>query len=340
MYHSLPSNTRPRSANDQALFTFPQSVGIAGGRPSSSYYFVASQANSLFYLDPHFTRPAIPLEVPPSFVAGPETARPPPATSTRPMSKQTESSSSASSPSLDQSDDILASSVIIPAGETVDNEEAILLPDMSASAILADERAQGGAQGGYEGYKPYRLDMVDADDASSGSEPSLSPTKPARTNIAFGQDGLSRPRSNLAPPVPTTATGAASSATSPPDSPQTGFASAPAQEADVFSAPPRRASLAVDAETKWYATAYAEAQLKTYHCDKVRKIPLSALDPSMLLGFLVRDEADFEDFCERVSRVRDYFTSVQAQSRAWGPEADVAAPAKDLFGAGRTARVG
>lgn len=46
----------------QALFTFPQSVGIAGGRPSSSYYFIGTQGDGLFYLDPHFTRPAIPLK--------------------------------------------------------------------------------------------------------------------------------------------------------------------------------------------------------------------------------------------------------------------------------------
>src|SRR5882762_3242219 len=51
--------------NEQALYTFPQSVGIAGGRPSSSYYFVGSQADNLFYLDPHHARPAIPLRLPP-----------------------------------------------------------------------------------------------------------------------------------------------------------------------------------------------------------------------------------------------------------------------------------
>ncbi|KAJ7712218.1 hypothetical protein B0H16DRAFT_1625925 [Mycena metata] len=32
------------------LYTFPQSVGIAGGRPSSSYYFVGAQGDGLFYL--------------------------------------------------------------------------------------------------------------------------------------------------------------------------------------------------------------------------------------------------------------------------------------------------
>ncbi|GAA5856862.1 hypothetical protein JCM9279_007019 [Rhodotorula babjevae] len=48
----------------KAIFRIPQSVGIAGGRPSSSYYFVGAQANALFYIDPHHPRPAIPLVLP------------------------------------------------------------------------------------------------------------------------------------------------------------------------------------------------------------------------------------------------------------------------------------
>ncbi|KZO92117.1 hypothetical protein CALVIDRAFT_557798 [Calocera viscosa TUFC12733] len=47
----------------KALFTFPQTVGIAGGRPSSSYYFVGTQGDHLFYLDPHHTRPTVPLRM-------------------------------------------------------------------------------------------------------------------------------------------------------------------------------------------------------------------------------------------------------------------------------------
>jgi len=39
----------------------PQSVGIAGGRPSSSHYFVGVQGPYFFYLDPHHTRPALPF---------------------------------------------------------------------------------------------------------------------------------------------------------------------------------------------------------------------------------------------------------------------------------------
>lgn len=63
------------NTHHQTLFTWPQSVGIAGGRPSSSYYFVGTQADALFYLDPHHARPAVPLRPPP-----------PPSSSTYPLS--------------------------------------------------------------------------------------------------------------------------------------------------------------------------------------------------------------------------------------------------------------
>ncbi|KAJ7205877.1 hypothetical protein C8J57DRAFT_1615298 [Mycena rebaudengoi] len=51
------------------LYTLPQSVGIAGRRPSSSYYFVGVQGDGLFYLDPHHSRPAVPLRPPPTPLA-------------------------------------------------------------------------------------------------------------------------------------------------------------------------------------------------------------------------------------------------------------------------------
>ncbi|KAF5677269.1 cysteine protease atg4 [Fusarium heterosporum] len=43
-----------------AALQMSQSVGIAGGRPSSSHYFIGAQGSFLFYLDPHHTRPALP----------------------------------------------------------------------------------------------------------------------------------------------------------------------------------------------------------------------------------------------------------------------------------------
>lgn len=59
----------------QQLFAFPQSVGIAGGRPSSSYYFVGYQGDSLYYLDPHHVRPAIPFKHPPPRVTQSSTSQ-------------------------------------------------------------------------------------------------------------------------------------------------------------------------------------------------------------------------------------------------------------------------
>ena len=43
----------------KASLQMPQSVGIAGGRPSSSHYFFGIQGDQLFYLDPHVTRSAL-----------------------------------------------------------------------------------------------------------------------------------------------------------------------------------------------------------------------------------------------------------------------------------------
>ncbi|KAF2814885.1 uncharacterized protein BDZ99DRAFT_515650 [Mytilinidion resinicola] len=50
----------------KASLQMPQSMGIAGGRPSASHYFVGTQANTLFYLDPHDTRRFLPHPSPPN----------------------------------------------------------------------------------------------------------------------------------------------------------------------------------------------------------------------------------------------------------------------------------
>ncbi|KAJ5299325.1 hypothetical protein N7476_010882 [Penicillium atrosanguineum] len=48
----------------RASLQYPQSVGVAGGRPSASHYFMGVQDSQLFFLDPHITRPTIPAKGP------------------------------------------------------------------------------------------------------------------------------------------------------------------------------------------------------------------------------------------------------------------------------------
>lgn len=43
----------------KACFELPSFVGIAGGRPNSSLYFIGLHGDDLIYLDPHFSRPAL-----------------------------------------------------------------------------------------------------------------------------------------------------------------------------------------------------------------------------------------------------------------------------------------
>ncbi|OCF45204.1 hypothetical protein I317_01007 [Kwoniella heveanensis CBS 569] len=265
----------------KALFTFPQSVGIAGGRPSSSYYFVGSQANSLFYLDPHFTRPAIPLEIPPAPTAA-------------------------------------VSSPHSPSGGTTQDapeEDPVVVDPLEASA----EHSSGPT---------YALDVVHVDDISSQSEsegesnisssPSTRVRRPRRTSKAAKRliaKGVTPPRPRPAAPV---------RAPSPPAeltqhdafSPASPSTSAPTTHNPLDPLP-------VDPSVKWYANAYPEAALRTFHCEKVKKMPLSGLDPSMLLGFLVKDEADWDDFVDRANKLPHKIFTIQDEPPSWDVDSDV-----------------
>ncbi|KAJ7205872.1 hypothetical protein C8J57DRAFT_1734527 [Mycena rebaudengoi] len=164
------------------LYTFPQSVGIAGGRPSSSYYFVGVQGDGLFYLDPHHSRPAIPPRPRPTPSAqfGSSTSEPP-------------ASRAGSQEPRVGSLEARAASPPIAEGELV----------------LNAQRAEDAAE----------------EDAS----------------------GMAR------------------------------------------------------AEAAFYQRAHAPVVLRTFHCEKVRKMPLSGLDPCMLLGFVCRDEGEWVDLRRRTA---------------------------------------
>ncbi|KAI5474555.1 cysteine protease, autophagy-related protein 4, ATG4 [Pseudohyphozyma bogoriensis] len=160
----------------KTIFNFPQSVGIAGGRPSSSYYFVGAQANSLFYIDPHHSRPSVPLRQPPPELFG------------------------------------IAQSLPLSTP---------LAPSLNPTSTTEP-----------------------TDYAVSDSFVTVIPASPA---VTVSNNGVSEEKL-----------------------------------ADFF----------VD--------AYPDSALRSYHTERVRKMPLSSLDPSMLVGFLIQDEGDWEDFSSRV----------------------------------------
>jgi cysteine protease ATG4 len=174
----------------------------------------------------------------------------------------------------------------------------------------------------------YTLDVVDVDDLSDDSDASSPSRRKATKQLHPGRNGQSGAERNARQTPP-----ASPIRRRQPGTPSTPIASRRPSEAgttkpvEIISAPvngqtptrPRRststtASAAsgsgsgkpvrkVDPSVAWYNNAYSEAQLRTFHCEKVRKLPLSGLDPSMLLGFVCRDEKEFEDFCERVKAV-------------------------------------
>jgi cysteine protease ATG4 len=183
-----------------------------------------------------------------------------------------------------------------------------------------------------------RLDMVDVDDISDDSDNSLSPTKNRHKRGRHAKKlsiVQSIPRES--PPLPSRTTSTPTTPIPPSSSKTADVFDAPQPSTsarDIFASADTGEAPLMDPQTAWYIDAYTETQLRTFHSDKVRKMPLSGLDPSMLLGFLVRDEADFEDFCRRVSSV-SLCHVCNERVRLIPPVAS-----EDLFGSGGTSNVG
>lgn len=215
------------------LYTFPQSVGIAGGRPSSSYYFVGSQADNLFYLDPHHARPTVPLRLP-AEVGSP------------------------------------------------DNE-----PDHR-------RRTKRGSSSTASSTGHQRAPTSPSSSIRTGSSTFSyhAPTSPSPLQHQFSESGSSSSSSNQI--------------LSPSEMDQ----SENTTEGNL------------DRLQEHFVNAYSAAELKTFHCERVRKMPLSGLDPSMLIGFLCRDEADWIDFRRRVGDLPRTIFSVQDEPPTWPADSD------------------
>lgn len=226
----------------QALFTFPQSVGIAGGRPSSSYYFMGSQADNLFYLDPHHTRPAVPLR-----------PAPPASLHDYPSSRET----------------------------TPDN----------TSESRGNQRSSGTQ--------------------SSSSHHHRAPTSPSSVKTGSSTFSYHAPLSPspLQHQISTSSSVSGVSSTSASSQPASRWQSASLPTSPGLTASdldPREPNIEdedLNLAAAHYVTQYSATELRTFHCDRVRKMPLSGLDPSMLLGFLCKDEDDWVDLRRRVNEV-------------------------------------
>ncbi|KAJ6491104.1 hypothetical protein C8R45DRAFT_1138163 [Mycena sanguinolenta] len=174
----------------QRLYTSPQSVGVTGGPPFSSYHFVGVQADGLFCVDPHHSGPAVdlrrfvdrdPLSMPPQLRRPPmATHRPRPRTHTK--------------------------RTVVSAWARMRRPEF-----GHGHGVMAEDRHH------------------------------------RERHLAGGATGT--------------------------------------------------------AEEAYYARAYTVAEMRPFHCEQVRKIPMSGLDPSMLLGFVCRDEAEWVDLRRRIKEV-------------------------------------
>ncbi|KAJ7243237.1 hypothetical protein C8J57DRAFT_1477182 [Mycena rebaudengoi] len=84
---------------------------------------------------------------------------------------------------------------------------------------------------------------------------------------------------------------------------------------------PARAASPLMTEAAFYQCAHAPAELRTFHSEKVRKTPLGGLDPSMLLGFVCRDEGEWVDLRSRIVLLPRTNFAIQDEPPTW-PRAD------------------
>ncbi|KIY53156.1 hypothetical protein FISHEDRAFT_63526 [Fistulina hepatica ATCC 64428] len=238
------------------LYTFPQSLGIAGGRPSSSYYFVGSQANDLFYLDPHHARPTVPVS----------------RTRTTPEGERDRWKK-----------------------DKTPKEKHHYFGFHHGQSSSSHERHQPTAPSPL--HKQVGLGIE-----HSNSSASITPS-PSKPSSQAGSRAHSPPPSSRSPPstIP---------AVVPAEPTSQRFSTRPSTSTAPVLPPELQAH---------YLAAYSTPELRTFHCERVRKMPMSGLDPSMLIGFLCRDKEDWEDWRRRVNNLPRQIFSVQDDFPTWLP---------------------
>lgn len=209
----------------------PQSVGIAGGRPSQSYYFFGYQSDSLFYVDPHIAKPSIPFKSPPT-------------------------------------DDDIKNHI-----ENLIKHD--FHPSFSNFNFNNNNNNTNTNTNKHKSGHRRRKTSIMLNNKSDKRNRSRSNSSATIHNINLNHD-LPSPWS-----TPSTSTNTIN---------------------DTIKEIPTSEELL----DNWYHEAYSSSQINSYLCDKPRKMQLTSMDPSMLLGFVIKDENDWNDWCNRHSQVRKF----------------------------------
>ncbi|KAG5532109.1 hypothetical protein RHGRI_026654 [Rhododendron griersonianum] len=87
------------------------------------------------------------------------------------------------------------------------------------------------------------------------------------------------------------------------------------QDEEAFYLDPHEVQLVVDVKGD-----NLETDTSSYHTNILRRVPLDSIDPSLAIGFYCKDKDDFDDFCNRASKLADLskgaplFTVTQARN--------------------------
>ncbi|KAF8625147.1 hypothetical protein AX17_006925 [Amanita inopinata Kibby_2008] len=324
------------------LYTFPQSVGIAGGRPGSSYYFVGAQANNLFYLDPHQSRYAIPLRQVPtssSHAAGHSSSRDregeresTPESDRefgvyRSKSKKLARSSSQrqrhqrhqqqqqrqqqqQQQQQQQHPRIPTSPSSIRTGSSTFSYHAPTSPSPLQHQYSTSSTGSSSQQHHSQSYSYSHPPSRSPPPSSHARWHSQIESQSGNVSVSSEMD----PRELMGSGSDSRGSGSGSGSGGSGVS-GGGYGGYSSSAADSLVG-------GLDTVQQHYATAYSAAELKTFHCEQVRKMPMSGLDPSMLIGFLCRDEREWVDFRRRVAELPRTIFSIQDEPPSWPSDSD------------------